>query len=43
MQQLIKKIFTPVHAKQTPQPIQHVVCNYSNNYYGDQVCTLNKR
>lgn len=47
MQQLIKKIFTPAPANAQANPSSHqqatVVCNYNNNYYGDQVCTLTKR
>lgn len=31
---------TPQQAKQKAE--QETVCNYSNNYYGDQVCTLKK-
>lgn len=37
MSQIIKQII-----KRKPAPSQNaqVVCNFSNNYYGDQVCRL---
>lgn len=35
--QLLKKLFSSPQAAVVAQPLQ-VVCNYQDNYYGDQVC-----
>lgn len=39
----MKKIFNQLKTIfQDQQTVASVTCNYENNYYGDQVCTINK-
>lgn len=44
MTNLLFKLLTGSNeSKNQAQAEQHTVCNYSNNYYGDQVCRLQKQ
>lgn len=38
----LKRLVRQTRTQQSTQAQPAVQCNYSNNYYGDQVCTLKK-